>query len=971
MGVQGLWKLLESAGKPIPVEKLENKVLSIDVSIWLYQIIKGVQENEHGATTNGHLIVMFHRICKLLFYGIKPIFVFDGGVPELKKITIAQRQAQKNRAKKSTGKTKEKLLKNMLEQAALKTVMNAQNALTEDEVISKTVSSLNKGAEIDLFELPKLAEPIEIEKTKIPIKEKDRTYLNLSKEKNENILLLAVENQNHDCLYANIAKDKETSSPKKLNAFSSMQIGDLLNGFSEDQKKRTEKKNQQKSKHEMTLNELEMFLNNDSGTINNIDEFSQNIDSDHDTVFYYESGINKSAKTSNSENIEMPKKTKTSNVEKSFKTESKNTSQKIFTTDTIGSPTLTEDIDEDIFKALAGDESLEEDRLAWLIFNENKIASKRRSSFSSSSEVLTSDMEEDVTIKNNKVPTKKYSSRSIFITEDNVSNENVDNFNEEDYLSWVSHTKDEPSQTKLENKDPIINHQDIPSTSKSSSFLGNENNVSNKKNNIVDQQNINESIYFASESMKTQEFNMFSNVSSSIESDNSNGSFSENSVNFSPEESLSEDDNIILQENQNKQKVNQSFKKESDIPIVAKNEFKEMNSTKKVVDNQNKQKVNQSSKKESDVPIVAKNEFKGINSTKNVIREKFNSPTKLNKISTKRPEPDNPTSSMNEQYYQSIQDTLVKRQNDLASLQRTSDRMASSVTQKITSEIKGLLKLFGIPYITAPMEAEAQCVFLEKMGRTEGTVTDDSDVWLFGANVVYKDFFDSQKYVKQFKSIDIKQQFALSRNSFIQLAFLVGSDYTNGIDGIGPVSAIEILSFFETETKNMGLEEKLLKIKEIANSKAEVYCDIPFIKKLKSTKIGNDFPNKAVINAYLHPIVNDSNQSFSWGTPQIDSIVEFAQTNFDWDVSKTKSKLAPVLKKVSERTTQTTLDSFVKTLPQLSSTNTAMSKRVSQAVKRLRNDTSSVESNKKSGSSKISFTDSNDITDKKRRRNLK
>lgn len=67
--------------------------------------------------------------------------------------------------------------------------------------------------------------------------------------------------------------------------------------------------------------------------------------------------------------------------------------------------------------------------------------------------------------------------------------------------------------------------------------------------------------------------------------------------------------------------------------------------------------------------------------------------------------------------------------------------------------------MFGIPYITAPMEAEAQCAFLEKIGRTEGTVTDDSDVWLFGANVVYKDFFDSQKYVKQFRSIDIKQKF--------------------------------------------------------------------------------------------------------------------------------------------------------------------------------------------------------------------
>jgi len=61
--------------------------------------------------------------------------------------------------------------------------------------------------------------------------------------------------------------------------------------------------------------------------------------------------------------------------------------------------------------------------------------------FSSSSEVLTSDVEEDVTMKNNKVSTKKYSSRSIFITEDDVSDENIDNFNEEDYLSWVSHSK--------------------------------------------------------------------------------------------------------------------------------------------------------------------------------------------------------------------------------------------------------------------------------------------------------------------------------------------------------------------------------------------------------------------------------------------------------------------------------------------------------------------------------------------------
>lgn len=48
----------------------------------------------------------------------------------------------------------------MLEQAALKTVMNPENTPTEEEVISKTVNSLNKETEIDMFQLPKLPESL-------------------------------------------------------------------------------------------------------------------------------------------------------------------------------------------------------------------------------------------------------------------------------------------------------------------------------------------------------------------------------------------------------------------------------------------------------------------------------------------------------------------------------------------------------------------------------------------------------------------------------------------------------------------------------------------------------------------------------------------------------------------------------------------------------------------------------------------
>lgn len=68
--------------------------------------------------------------------------------------------------------------------------------------------------------------------------------------------------------------------------------------------------------------------------------------------------------------------------------------------------------------------------------------------------------------------------------------------------------------------------------------------------------------------------------------------------------------------------------------------------------------------------------------------------------------------------------------------------------------------MFGIPFLTAPMEAEAQCAFLDIHGLTHGTITDDSDIWLFGANNVYKNFFDQKKFVKLFKSTDIQRVYS-------------------------------------------------------------------------------------------------------------------------------------------------------------------------------------------------------------------
>lgn len=120
MGVQGLWDLVSPVGRRVSVETLAGKRLAIDASIWMIQFIKAMRDEQGEMVRNAHLLGFFRRICKLLFLRTKPVFVFDGGTPALKRRTVYARRKQRDDAQAKVRKTAEKMLLNQVKKARLK-----------------------------------------------------------------------------------------------------------------------------------------------------------------------------------------------------------------------------------------------------------------------------------------------------------------------------------------------------------------------------------------------------------------------------------------------------------------------------------------------------------------------------------------------------------------------------------------------------------------------------------------------------------------------------------------------------------------------------------------------------------------------------------------------------------------------------------------------------------------------------------
>ncbi|KAF3021493.1 hypothetical protein G7054_g8901 [Neopestalotiopsis clavispora] len=241
----------------------------------------------------------------------------------------------------------------------------------------------------------------------------------------------------------------------------------------------------------------------------------------------------------------------------------------------------------------------------------------------------------------------------------------------------------------------------------------------------------------------------------------------------------------------------------------------------------------------------------------------------------------------------------------LRTQQKKDRRDADEVTQVMITECQALLRFFGIPYITAPMEAEAQCAELVRLGLVDGIVTDDSDIFLFGGTRVYKNMFNSNKFVECYLGSDLEKELSLSREQLIALAQLLGSDYTEGLPGVGPVTAVEILSEFPGIE---GLEtfRDWWKEVQLESRPKEADASSSFRKKFRKSQATKlflplGFPNPAVFEAYIKPEVDSDPQQFQWGVPDVEGLRRFLMSTIGWSPERTDEVLVPVIRDMNRR----------------------------------------------------------------------
>lgn len=134
--------------------------------------------------------------------------------------------------------------------------------------------------------------------------------------------------------------------------------------------------------------------------------------------------------------------------------------------------------------------------------------------------------------------------------------------------------------------------------------------------------------------------------------------------------------------------------------------------------------------------------------------------------------------------------------------------MTSRLTREMADEARELLRLMGLPVIQAPAEGEAQASHMAARSSVWAAASKDYDCLLFGAprllrflTISGKEFLPSKGAFRSITpelidSAALLEHYRITREQLIDLAILVGTDFNDGVKGVGPKKALKLVSDF-------------------------------------------------------------------------------------------------------------------------------------------------------------------------------
>lgn len=917
MGVNSLWDILGPTARPVRLEALARKRMAVDASIWIYQFLKAVRDQDGKALPQSHIVGFFRRICKLLYFDILPIFVFDGGAPALKRDTINKRRERREGQRESASQTAQKLLAVHVQREAEKISQNKQdgddvyledlpNTYEQHKNPTEPQSRSEFFVRKDEYHLPDIKEfKVSSMDTRIMPEEEFQEYMDYSFDFVDGVDINKVDPSSEEFAKLPTATQYMILSHLRLRSrlrmgFSKEQLEDLFPNsidFSKFQIQQVQKRNF----YTQRLMDVSGMGGDGGGNI------TKRIAGDKDRKYALvrnedgwtlalagEGGEKNPIYLDENGNVETRMENDLGNIETRIGPSSKksvveveldNESDVEWEDISAGEPQETE---EELNVNRAVIESIYEQ------FREPEVP-KDTSNFNEE------EMKRAIELSKKDLTRLQEKEREIA---EKASNE--DDFN---FLQSLLFGGSQEAAKNIEMKPEKVDKDEIveASTLNEPNIVAGHTGTDRRKRNIVEIENLASDKEKDEHSTNEEEEpvhvvqplpswfdNSVSQIDYTYQAQSQAENITEKTETLKPDEEAGliswNEAREYFEENKQSSDLEES--RDDDVEEISMPEATESEKVVQVQESPAAEVGRKPAVLDYDFEESEENDLVKQLQTEEQVHEEF-------KNQIKARAPISLTSVTDEQL---LQEKLQKQKRD-----------SDEVTETMIKDVQELLKRFGIPYITAPMEAEAQCAELLKLNLVDGIVTDDSDCFLFGGDKVYKNMFNQKQYVECYSMSDVDARLGLNQDKLIELGLMLGSDYTEGIKGIGPVLAMEILAEFgNLKEFKRWYKDHTTKITRNDNSTG---VRKNLLNRIKSGRLflPEMFPDPIINSAYKLPEVDHDETNFKWGIPNLDQIRSFLMFNLSWSQSRVDEVLVPLIRDMNRKKaegTQSTIGEF-------------------------------------------------------------